>query len=464
VIARLQGWTIGAGLEIAAACDLRIAADGALFAMPEVRMGLPGAIEAALLPLLIGWGRTRRLLLTGEPIDAATACAWGLVEEVVAPAELDRAVRRLVGDILAGGPRAVRGQKALIRAWEDLSPADAIARGIDAFAAAWDSDEPRTAWRRSWPRGRRGAADGCETMPANRLYRQERSIRSVGVLSQRRSVHNRRAADARNFPETTPRQLPGASVPFRGHHTTVGTVRRGSLGIAVSSRKRCQSGFWNRGSMGQDERPVAVLLAGGLARRMGGGDKPLRALAGRPLLDHVLDRIRPQVRAVALNANGDPARFAAWDLPVIADTLPDNPGPLAGVLAECAGGSAGAAEMVSVPTDTPFLPHDLVTRLAAARRTAGVPIACAASGGRTHPVAALWPVALADALEAALAGGMRRIDRWTATHGVAVAAFDDPAGDPFFNVNSADELAEAERLLGRPGASAPGPRKGPGGP
>jgi enoyl-CoA hydratase/carnithine racemase len=144
VIARLQGWTIGAGLEIAAACDLRIAADGALFAMPEVRIGIPSVIEAALLPTLIGWGRTRRLLLTGEPIDAATAYAWGLVEEVVAPGELDRAVRRVVGDILACGPLAVRGQKALIRDWEDLSPAAGIARGLDVFAAAWDSDEPRT--------------------------------------------------------------------------------------------------------------------------------------------------------------------------------------------------------------------------------------------------------------------------------------------------------------------------------
>lgn len=142
VIARLQGWTIGAGLEIAAACDLRIAADGALFAMPDVRIGLPGGIEAALLPALIGWGRTRRLLLTGEPIDAATAYAWGLVEEVVAPGELDRAVRRVVGDILACGPRAIRGQKALIRDWEDLSPAGATSRGLDAFAAAWDTDEP----------------------------------------------------------------------------------------------------------------------------------------------------------------------------------------------------------------------------------------------------------------------------------------------------------------------------------
>jgi molybdopterin-guanine dinucleotide biosynthesis protein A len=198
---------------------------------------------------------------------------------------------------------------------------------------------------------------------------------------------------------------------------------------------------------------MAVLLAGGLARRMGGGDKPLRTLGGRPLLDHVIERVRPQVRAMALNANGDPARFAAWGLPVIADTLADNPGPLAGVLAGMRwAAAAGAADVLSVPTDTPFLPRDLVARLDAARRAAGVPIACAASGGRTHPVAALWPVALADALEAALVGGMRRIDRWTAGQGVAPASFDDDVGrDAFFNVNSAEELAEAERMLANGG-------------
>ena len=144
VVARLQGWTIGAGLAIAAACDLRVAAQGALFAMPDVRMGFPSVAEAALLPRLIGWGRTRRLLLTGEPIDAATALAWGLVEEVVPPEELTRAVGRVVGDLLAAGKFALRRQKALLRDWEEFSPAAAVAQGIDAFAAAWETDEPRT--------------------------------------------------------------------------------------------------------------------------------------------------------------------------------------------------------------------------------------------------------------------------------------------------------------------------------
>lgn len=200
--------------------------------------------------------------------------------------------------------------------------------------------------------------------------------------------------------------------------------------------------------MSLDGRPVAVLLAGGLARRMGGGDKPLRMLGGRPLLDHVLERVRPQVRAVALNVNGDPARFAAWELLVLADPLPDNPGPLAGVLAGMRwAASLGAADMLSVPTDTPFLPESLVTGLNEARRAAGAAIACAVSSGRTHPVVALWPAALADQLEAALRGGMRRIDAWTARYSVATAQFDGGVVDPFFNVNSPDELAEAETLL-----------------
>jgi len=142
VLARLQGYTLGAGLEIAAACDLRLAAGDAHFGMPEVRIGIPSVVEAALLPGLIGWGRTRRLLLTGETIDAAQALAWGLVEEVVPPDELDAAVERVVASILACGPRAVRLQKELIRAWEGCAPGEAIERGIDSFVRAWDSDDP----------------------------------------------------------------------------------------------------------------------------------------------------------------------------------------------------------------------------------------------------------------------------------------------------------------------------------
>lgn len=143
VIAGIQGWTLGAGLEVAAACDLRIAASTARFGMPEVRVGVPSVVEAALLPGLIGWGRTRRLLLTGETIDAATALSWGLVEEVVPAGDLDAAVERTLSNILVSGSRAIRLQKALIADWETLPLDAAIQRGIDSFAAAWETDEPR---------------------------------------------------------------------------------------------------------------------------------------------------------------------------------------------------------------------------------------------------------------------------------------------------------------------------------
>ncbi len=143
VIARLQGHALGLGLEIAASCDLRVASEAARFGMPEVRIGLPSVIEAALLPTLIGWGRTRRLLLTGETIDAAQALAWGLVEEVAPGPALDSAIEGALASILASGAQAVRLQKELIRAWEDVPPAEAVQRGIATFSQAWRTDEPR---------------------------------------------------------------------------------------------------------------------------------------------------------------------------------------------------------------------------------------------------------------------------------------------------------------------------------
>jgi molybdopterin-guanine dinucleotide biosynthesis protein A len=205
-----------------------------------------------------------------------------------------------------------------------------------------------------------------------------------------------------------------------------------------------------------------VVLAGGLARRMGGGDKPLRPLAGRPLLAHVVERLRPQVSGLLLNANGDAARFTGFGLPVIADGLPDYPGPLAGILAAldwAAEMGPGPGEdrpewIVSVPGDSPFIPADLVARLHAARLAAGVPMACARSGGWSHPPVALWPVALRQALRDALEGGERKIDRWTARFGCASAEWPDTPFDPFFNANTPEELAEAEALL-RSDASAP---------
>ena len=143
VIARIQGYVFGAGVEVAAACDIRVASAGSQFGMPEVRLGVPSVVEAALLPQLIGWGRTRKWLLTGDPIDAATAYAWGLVEDVVAPQGLDAAVERLLASILASGSMAVRLQKRLITEWEDLPLRQAVQRGIDRFAEAWTTEEPR---------------------------------------------------------------------------------------------------------------------------------------------------------------------------------------------------------------------------------------------------------------------------------------------------------------------------------
>jgi len=141
VIARINGWCLGAGLEIAAACDLRIGAPTARFGMPEVRVGIPSVVEAALLPGLIGWGRTRRLLLLGETFDAAEMERWGFLERVAD--DLDAACAEWCALIAAAGPAATRRQKALIRAWEDLPLGHAIAAGIPAFAASWETDEPR---------------------------------------------------------------------------------------------------------------------------------------------------------------------------------------------------------------------------------------------------------------------------------------------------------------------------------
>lgn len=146
VIARLAGYTLGAGLEIAASCDLRIAAESAQFGMPEVKLGIPSVVEAALLPPLIGWGRARRLLLLGETISAAQAESWGLVEQV--SSELDADVAKWVAAIVECGPRAIRLQKKLMRQWEDLPLSAAIEAGIDAFEASYASDEPRQMMQR----------------------------------------------------------------------------------------------------------------------------------------------------------------------------------------------------------------------------------------------------------------------------------------------------------------------------
>jgi len=143
VVARIDGYALGAGLEVAVSCDLRLASTRAQFGMPEVRVGIPSVVEAALIPRLIGSGRARELLLLGETIDAETALRWGLVERVVAPAALDQEVEKIVTALFAAGPQAVRRQKALMREWEQLPADAAVAAGIDAFVPAFDSDEPR---------------------------------------------------------------------------------------------------------------------------------------------------------------------------------------------------------------------------------------------------------------------------------------------------------------------------------
>jgi len=194
-----------------------------------------------------------------------------------------------------------------------------------------------------------------------------------------------------------------------------------------------------------------VILAGGRATRMGGGDKALKTVAGRPLLAHVIDRLAPQVEALALNANGDPARFAGFALPVLPDTVPGFAGPLAGVLAGMRWGAGqGFSHIASAAGDTPFFPRDLVACLADAL-SPEARIAMAATkepprGLSEHPTFGLWPVALADDLEEALTrGGLRKVIVWASRHGLARVVFDEGAY-PFFNVNSPDDLATAERI------------------
>lgn len=194
---------------------------------------------------------------------------------------------------------------------------------------------------------------------------------------------------------------------------------------------------------------LGLILAGGQGRRLGGRDKALVDLGGRPLLAHVLERLRPQVGTVILNAAGDPARFDGYGLEVVADPLPGFQGPLAGILAGLrAAERRGLPLVASVAVDTPFFPPDLVARLVEAARLAGTPLACAASGGRTHPVFGLWPVALIEELQQSLIEQqVRKIDRWTAAHGVVVVEFAISPGDPFLNINTDEDRAQALALL-----------------
>ncbi len=209
------------------------------------------------------------------------------------------------------------------------------------------------------------------------------------------------------------------------------------------------------------KQPLGVILAGGLATRMGGGDKGLLEIGGEPLLRRIIDRIEPQVAALALNANGDPARFAGYRLPVLPDTVPGFPGPLAGVLAGLDwAADQGADSIVTVAADTPFFPCDLVPQLLLAAEGRPHLLALAAtprdggmalkSGGKLnrHPTFGLWPVALRDDLRAALAEGLRKVVLWTDRHGAGEAVFPAAPFDPFFNVNTPAELDRARELAG----------------
>ncbi|KAJ57173.1 molybdopterin-guanine dinucleotide biosynthesis protein A [Actibacterium mucosum KCTC 23349] len=201
-----------------------------------------------------------------------------------------------------------------------------------------------------------------------------------------------------------------------------------------------------------------VILAGGLATRMGGGDKALLALGGRPLLAHVIDRLAPQVGDIALNANGDAARFADFGLPVLPDSIAGYPGPLAGVLAAMDwAATLGADRVVTVAADTPFFPADLVARLQAAAGDPPLVLAATKGDAKTrsksrsglirHPTFGLWPVALREDLRAAVTEGLSKVVLWTERFDGREALFPSEGHDPFFNVNTPDDLIRAEGML-----------------
>jgi molybdopterin-guanine dinucleotide biosynthesis protein A len=192
---------------------------------------------------------------------------------------------------------------------------------------------------------------------------------------------------------------------------------------------------------------------------MGGGDKALRLIGGVPLLDRVIERMRPQVETLVLNANGDPARFAGFGLPVVPDSVPDYAGPLAGVLAGLdwtAEHRPDCAYVVSVATDAPFLPRDLVSRLVRGIENSAADLACAASGGQPHPVIGLWPVRLREDLRRAVADEtIRKVDVWTARHRLTIVPFPSEPLDPFFNANRPEDLTTAAALLAVEGSNPP---------
>jgi molybdopterin-guanine dinucleotide biosynthesis protein A len=198
---------------------------------------------------------------------------------------------------------------------------------------------------------------------------------------------------------------------------------------------------------------LGLVLAGGLARRMGGGDKARIKIGGASILQRVLACLAPQCSRVIINANGDAARFADTGRAIVADSVPDFAGPLAGILAglDWAAAHAPAIEwLASVPGDCPFLPKDLVTRLHEVRAASNVPLACARSGEWRHPVVGLWPVRLCEDLRHALVDeNLHKIELWTARHGIAIAEWPTTPIDPFFNVNTPKDVAQAEAIAAK---------------
>jgi molybdopterin-guanine dinucleotide biosynthesis protein A len=199
----------------------------------------------------------------------------------------------------------------------------------------------------------------------------------------------------------------------------------------------------------QSVAPAGVIVAGGRSQRMGGGDKFMRPLRGEPILGHVIARSRRQVRALVLNANGDPARLAAFGLPVVSDSVPGYVGPLAGILAGLDWAARqGSGWLASFTADAPFVPLNLVSRLSEAATGAGADIACAASGGRRHPAIALWRVGLRDPLRAAITSEqLYRVDTWAARYRRVEVDFPVDPIDPFLNINEVADLAAAESAL-----------------
>lgn len=225
---------------------------------------------------------------------------------------------------------------------------------------------------------------------------------------------------------------------FRAGGASSGYRAAGEYWIARSSRAMTT------------EKAIGLVLAGGLARRMGGGDKARIRIGAATIIERVLGRLTPQCSRIVINANGDPARFADAGLPVVADSVPGFAGPLAGILAGLdwtATNAPGTQWLVSIPGDCPFLPKDLVSRLHIARAASGAALACARSGEQAHPVVGLWAVALREDLRRALIDeGMRKIDLWTARHGIATAEWPASPVDPFFNVNTPEDALRAQQI------------------